>query len=234
DAGRVDEAATVLKEIEDYNHYDCRSTRELRNWLLLRAYESGVIPVGAQPVPAGNTVEDHDELAATWAGFAGDAAVADRAPEQIAVALVSAARGYHRREDKPFWWAHFDRLNYPVDEWADATDVFLVDQANVAVDWHKPPRAQKLQRRLQLTGEVARGALKADSEVYTPYDPPAPPGLADNPDRRAAGRAKLIEANDPSVPTEVVVIERTPLDGSTFPELPFALTPGGPVNTKPL
>ncbi|HXO83093.1 MAG TPA: AAA domain-containing protein, partial [Mycobacterium sp.] len=232
--GEVDEAATVLKEIEDYNHYDCTSTRELRNWLLMRAYENSVIPLGAQPVPDGGDIEEADALAAKLHAFSGDPTTGDRTPEQTAVALVSAARGYHRREDKPFWWAHFDRLNYPVDEWADETDVFLVDQANVAVDWHKPPRAQKLQRRLQLTGELARGALKADSEVYALYDPPAPPGLADNPDRRAAGRAKLIEANDPSVPTEVVVIERTPLDGSTFPELPFALTPGGPVNTKPL
>ena len=31
--GRADEAGYVLKEIEDYNHYDCRSTQELRNWL---------------------------------------------------------------------------------------------------------------------------------------------------------------------------------------------------------
>ena len=232
--GEVDEAATVLKEIEDYNHYDCTSTRELRNWLLMRAYENSVIPLGAQPVPDGGDIEEADALAAKLHAFSGDPTTGDRTPEQTAVALVSAARGYHRREDKPFWWAHFDRLNYPVDEWADETDVFLVDQANVAVDWHKPPRAQKLQRRLQLTGELARGALKADSEVYALYDPPAPPGLADNPDRRAAGRAKLIEANDPSVPTEVVVIERTPHDGSTFPEVPFALTPGGPVNTKPL
>lgn len=30
-AGRIDEAATVLKEIEGYNHYDCRSTRALRD-----------------------------------------------------------------------------------------------------------------------------------------------------------------------------------------------------------
>jgi uncharacterized protein len=48
DAGRFADAASVLREIEDYNHYDCRSTRELRNWLMLRAYESGVVPVGAQ------------------------------------------------------------------------------------------------------------------------------------------------------------------------------------------
>jgi len=159
DAGRADEAATVLKEIEDYNHHDCRSTQELRNWLLVRAWESGVTPVGAQPVADGTAVEDHDQLAVTLSAFAGDAAVGDRTAEQTAVALVAAARGYHRREDKPFWWAHFDRLNFPVDEWADNTDVFVADHASVSVDWHMPPRARKLQRRVRLRGELARGDL---------------------------------------------------------------------------
>jgi predicted RecB family nuclease len=230
--GEHDRAANVLKEIEDYNQYDCRSTRELRDWLLLRAFENGVTPIGAQPVSDGGVIEPADSLAGRLDGFAGVAASTDRTPEQVAVALVSAARGYHRREDKPFWWAHFDRLNYPVDEWADETDVFIVDQAAVAVDWHKPPRAQKMQRRLQLTGELARGAITSD--VYALYDPPAPGGLTDNPDRRAAGRATVIAANDPSVPTEVTVLERTPPDGNTFGQLPFALTPGAPIATKPL
>jgi len=230
--GEVDEAATVLKEIEDYNHYDCTSTRELRNWLLMRAYENSVIPLGAQPVADGGDIEEADALAAKLHAFSGDPTTDDRTPEQTAVALVSAARGYHRREDKPFWWAHFDRLNYPVDEWADETDVFLVDQAELVVDWHKPPRAQKLQRRLQLTGELARGAL--NDKVYALYEPPAPSGLTDNPDRRAAGHAEVVGCDDPTVPTSVVICERTPADGNTFHELPFALTPGGPVNTKPL
>jgi predicted RecB family nuclease len=230
--GEVDEAATVLKEIEDYNHYDCTSTRELRNWLLMRAYENSVIPLGAQPVADGGAVEEADALAAQLHAFSGDPTTDDRTPEQTAVALVSAARGYHRREDKPFWWSHFDRLNYPVDEWADETDVFLVDQAQLVVDWHKPPRAQKLQRRLRLTGELARGAL--NDKVYALYEPPAPSGLTDNPDRRAAGHAEVVGCDDPTVPTSVVICERTPSDGNTFHELPFALTPGGPVNTKPL
>ena len=30
----TDDAAVLLKEIEDYNRYDCRSTRKLRDWLL--------------------------------------------------------------------------------------------------------------------------------------------------------------------------------------------------------
>ena len=230
--GELAEAAAVLSDIEDYNRYDCRSTRELRDWLLLRAFESGVTPVGAQPVADGGGIQEADALAVKLQEFSGVAASPDRTAEQTAVALVSAARGYHRREDKPFWWAHFDRLNYPVDEWSNETDVFIVDQAKVAVDWHKPPRAQKLQRRLQLTGELARGAL--NSEVYALYDPPAPAGLTDNPDRRATGRAQVMEVNDPSVPTEVVVLERTPTDGNTFHQLPFALTPGAPIGTKPL
>ncbi len=231
-AGRCDEAASVLKEIEDYNHYDCRSTRELRNWLLVRAWEAGVTPIGVQPVPQGNTVEDRDRLAATLSEFTGDAALGDRTPEQTAVALLAAARGYHRREDKPFWWAHFDRLNFPVDEWADDTDVFIADNASVSVDWHTPPRARKPQRRVLLRGELAGGDLMTN--VFALYDPPAPAGMTDSPDRRAAGRAEVIEADDPALPTEVVIVERTGNDGNTFDQLPFALTPGPPISTTAL
>ncbi len=56
--GELDEAAAVLKEIEDYNQYDCVSTRELRDWLLIRAFESGVTPIGAQPVSDGGAIEE--------------------------------------------------------------------------------------------------------------------------------------------------------------------------------
>lgn len=230
--GRADEAATVLKEIEDYNQYDCRSTRALRDWLLMRAFECGITPLGAQPVSDNGSVEQCDAVAVTLAEFVGDAAAGHRSSEQQAVALVAAARSYHRREDKPFWWAHFDRLNYPVDEWADDTDVFVVNDASVSVDWHKPPRARKPQRRLRLSGELARGELK--SAVFTLYEPPAPAGMSVDPDRRAAGHAEIIAANDPTVPTEVLVLERTALGDNRFEQLPFALTPGPPIATTKL
>jgi uncharacterized protein len=148
------------------------------------------------------------------------------------VALIAAARGYHRREDKPFWWAHFDRLNYPIDEWADNTDVFVVDKASVTVEWHTPARARKPQRRVRLTGELARGELKTD--VFALYEPPAPTTLTDNPDRRAAGRAHLVDCDDPTVPTEVTILERTTDADTAFHQTPFALTPGSPVPTTKL
>ncbi len=230
--GQSVEAAAVLKEIEGYNLYDCRSTRFLRDWLLMRAFESGITPIGAQPVSDGARIADHDPLASALAEFTGDAEAGARSPEQTAVALVAAARGYHRREDKPFWWAHFDRLNYPSDEWADDTDVFMVSDAAIAVSWDRPPRAQKLQRRIRLAGELARGAL--NREVFALYETPAPPGLTENPDRRAAGRATVVEADDWTAPTEVIVLERVPKDGNTFHQFPFALTPGQPISTTPL
>ncbi|RUP01610.1 MAG: TM0106 family RecB-like putative nuclease [Mycobacterium sp.] len=227
--GRADEAATVLKEIEEYNHYDCLSTRKLRDWLLMLAWESGVTPIGVQPVTGRDTIKDHDQLAVTLAKFTGDAAADDRTPEQTAVALIAAARGYHQREDKPFWWSHFDRLNYPLDEWSDNTDVFVVESASVVADWHTPPRARKPQRRLQLQGELARGDL--NPEMFALYEPPAPAGMAEDPDRRGAGRAQVIGVDDPNLPATVTILERTGKDGNTFDQVPVALTPGPPVKT---
>jgi uncharacterized protein len=229
---RSDEAANVLKEIEDYNRYDCRSTHKLRDWLIKIAIESSVPPLGPQPVAEGTAVEDTDELAHALMAFAGDG-VEERSPKQTAVAMFAAARGYHRREDKPFWWAHFDRLNNPVDEWGGTSDVFMADAAEVVQDWHLPSsRARKQQRWVKLTGTLAAGGL--DTHVFALYEPPAPAGLADNPDRRAAGNAEITGIDDPNVPVEVIICEREPKDGGTFSQLPFALTPGRPFPTGKL
>ncbi|BBY62540.1 TM0106 family RecB-like putative nuclease [Mycolicibacterium helvum] len=229
--GNADEAATVLKEIEDYNHYDCRSTRKLRDWLLHRAFEAGVPPLGMQPVQDSGQLDVDDDLARTLGTFAGDDITA-RSPEQRAVAMVAAARGYHRREDKPFWWGHFDRLNSSVDEWSDTPGVFLATQAVVDTEWHVPPRARKQQRRLLLTGAIAAGEL--DRDMYALYNPPTPAGLSDDPERRAYAPVTVLGCDDPSAPTEVLVMEREPKNGGPFDAVPFALTPGPPFATKAL
>lgn len=173
DAGDHDEAATVLKEIEEYNRYDCRSTRRLRDWLMARAIESGVPPRG--PVKASDAGAAEvaatlpDRVERTLLKFAGDGIEA-RTPEQTAVAMLAAAKGFHKREDKPFWWGHFDRVNNPVDEWADGGNVFIAEDHEVVADWHTPPRARKPQRHLRLFGEIATGELTRD--MYALYDPP--------------------------------------------------------------
>ena len=229
--GRDQDAAIVLKEIEEYNRYDCLSTRKLRDWLINRAIECSVPPLGAQPVKDGAQIEVDDHLERALAKFAGDD-VTSRTPEQTAVAMIAAGRGYHRREDKPFWWAHFDRLNNPVDEWADGTDVFVAEAASVDVDWHTPPKARKPQRRVRMRGALAAGELS--KHMYGLYEPPSPAGLSDDPERRAFGAVEVKECDDPNVPTEVVIVEREPKSGGVFHQLPFALTPGPPVTTTAL
>lgn len=234
EADRHDEAANTLKQIEDYNRYDCRSTRRLRDWLVARAIESAVPPRGPQRVrdaAAQVVVEVADDVERKLTKFAGDG-IDGRTDEQVAVAMVAAARGYHKREAKPFWWAHFDRVNNPVDEWSDNSDVFVAEHAEVVTDWHTPPRARKPQRRIRLRGELANGEL--GRSMYALYEPPAPHGLTDDPDRRAFGAVDVVECDDPEAPTEAVVVERQPKDGDVFDQLPFALTPGPPISTGPL
>ncbi|MGP4054389.1 TM0106 family RecB-like putative nuclease [Mycobacterium sp. 4D054] len=236
DEGRTDEAATVLKEIEEYNRYDCRSTRRLRDWLMARAIESGVPPRGPTPVSATTGSREAadsapDRVERTLLKFAGDG-IEVRSPAQAAVAMVAAAKGFHKREDKPFWWAHFDRVNNPVDEWADDSGVFIADRHEIVADWHTPPRARKPQRHVRLFGEIAAGEIAA--EMYALYDPPSPAGLSDDPDRRAFGAVKVTECDDPEAPTEVLVVERQPKNGEVFTQVPFALTPGPPIGTTQL
>ncbi|MDT5018565.1 MAG: hypothetical protein QOD39_4725, partial [Mycobacterium sp.] len=228
---RQEEAAVVLKEIEEYNRYDCTSTRKLRDWLICRAIDCGVPPIGAQPVKDATTITDDDPLARKLAKFAGDDP-ADRGEQQTAVAMIAAARGYHRREDKPYWWGHFDRLNNPVDEWSDNNDVFIAESSKVETDWHTPPKARKPQRWVRLHGTIAAGEL--GKNMYALYEPPSPAGLADDTERRAFGSVTVLECDDPAVPTEVVVCEREPKDGGPFDQRPFALTPGPPIPTGPL
>ena len=235
--GRLDEAANVLKQIEEYNRYDCRSTRRLRDWLMARAIDSAVPPRGPLTLTAHQTATaapadpQSDTAERALCAFAGDA-VADRRPEQVAAAMFAAAMGFHKREDKPFWWGHFDRVNNPVEEWADSGGVFLVEHHEVVADWHQPPRARKPQRHVRLHGQIATGELSA--KPYALYDPPAPRGLSDDPDRRGFGPVTVLECDNTEAPTEVIVCERPPRDGDVYDQVPFALTPEAPISTKPL
>lgn len=227
-------AQEVLDSIAEYNRYDCASTRKLRDWLLVRAFEHGITHLSSSDTVGEKDEPEPDEVGAALAAFVGDAGPTDRRADQTAAAMVSAARGYHIRERKPFWWSHFDRLNNPVDEWADTAGVFIVEGAELIEDWHKSGSQRKLRRQVRLTGDLAGGVL--DDSVYALYEPPAPAGLGDgDPDRRASGSATVMEITESGgVPVDVTIQELTPKNGEVFTEMPMALAPGAPVMTKAL
>ncbi|MBM6621725.1 TM0106 family RecB-like putative nuclease [Micrococcaceae bacterium RIT802] len=261
DDGRTAEADEVLASISDYNEYDCLSTLRLRDWLLGLAAAhpatpgpgtatspgTAVVP-GAEAPPREAYQPTGDELAlqsylaldTDFSGLDGEAGERARA-DHAAVAMVAAATGYHRREDKQFWWGHFDRLESPVDDWAETRNVFLVDSAEVLEDWTRPPRARTERRVLELAGTASDGTdLRVGGSWFRMYDAPVPDGAdvpldADGlplPHARGGIFDTEVTAVDSSGDTTVLtVVEKSSGRIAPYPQTPMALTPGKPIMT---
>ncbi len=241
DAGDRAQAGRILAGISDYNRYDCLSTLELRNWLLRLAAERGIQPSSAQTAPVGVDPAEPlpaearllDYIAARSTGPAGAALTA----EDQAIAMVAAAVGYHRREDKQFWWGHFDRLNQPVPDWADTRDVFIVDRAEVLQDWAKPTPRSNAVRTLRLSGRMADGSGFAPGKTFfRMYEPPFPQALQQS-DDGANGRAgwfstEVLEVERISNADVLVVTEKLRKGADEHADFPVALTPDSPIATK--
>ena len=115
----------ILRDIEAYNRDDCYSTFLLREWLLQRrseaAAEHGVeYPFCETKVDkdAPRRDEELDRRSSELERrlLEGISHVDERhfaaMPKQLRLRyLLGNALAYHRREDKPVWWAFFDRCN---------------------------------------------------------------------------------------------------------------------------
>lgn len=242
DRGDHDAAADVLQGIVDYNEDDCVSTRTLRNWLLARADEHGVsaiAPVAAHADPDPDvesaTAEqtEEDRITGVLCDFAGPGPRAARSADQQAAALLAASLGYHRRERKPFWWEHFDRLKRPAHEWASERDVLVGENVEVLADWHRNTPRQNLRRHLRMEGRFGDGSTVGPGDsCHVLYAAPAPVALAGtNPAERGARDAKVL-AVDVGASTDTVVVEEIlARDAAPYADHPMAVTPGSPLRT---
>jgi predicted RecB family nuclease len=126
--GRVGEA--ILREIAGYNRDDVLSNWRLRDWLeerrvdLERKLGEPVPRPVPEPLPEGSPELQAREAAtaelveALAAGIPIDPA--ERTPDRQATWLLAQLLGWHRREDKAFWWRFFQLCGM--------TDEDLVDQ----------------------------------------------------------------------------------------------------------
>lgn len=115
---RLQEPA-LLQEIADYNEDDCRSTLKLRDWLLsLRPAEclwyDGTGPEGEDPDKVAKRREAEQRAASTVTQLA-----RGPASELPFRELVGHLLEFHRREDKPSWWAMFHRQELAEEELID-------------------------------------------------------------------------------------------------------------------
>ncbi|WP_308199890.1 ATP-binding protein [Actinotalea sp. K2] len=161
-----------------------------------------------------------------------------RTPDQQAAALLAAALGYHWREVKPFWWAHFDRLVSDPSEWTEARSTFVADEATVLEPWHVPPGKRNPRRRLRLVGRLEPGSeLRAGAAASAIYDRPLP-GCAQTSQNGIRGWTFSIEVQEVSAEAsaaggrDVLVVQDTLPGGADLHDaVPMALGPGVPPST---
>lgn len=115
---RETQDADLLEEIRAYNETDCRSTSELRDWLL-RDVRPKNLGWYRTDIAGEKLKEQDDKTAAAEAEREAlrirKEAVADKLGREVAELLFELT-WFHQREDKPQWWAMFDRAERDSDE----------------------------------------------------------------------------------------------------------------------
>ncbi|MFH0945423.1 MAG: TM0106 family RecB-like putative nuclease, partial [Planctomycetota bacterium] len=107
--GRSPEASERLRKIEAYNKVDCDSTLELAAWLRARQKESGIAYVRANEPPEEDEEPDEEQPDALRQEVFDRLTQQAGADSEDIATLLSQLIGFHRREDKPKWWAAFER-----------------------------------------------------------------------------------------------------------------------------
>jgi uncharacterized protein len=204
----------LLNEIARYNADDVRSTRSLRDWLLRLRDEARrkfrTVIEWTPPEPRerdgdaeGRAAEDAALVARLLAGVPRDGD--DATPEQRARTLMAHLLEYHHREERPVWWAFFDRCQTEPEALVDDPEVI----GNLTPDG-QPKRVKRSQ--LWTFRFPPQETKLVEGEVYDPET------------QQKTGT--LVEVNA----TEGwLKLKRGPkLAGAP---LPRALVPGGPYRT---
>lgn len=143
--------AQLLQGIADYNRDDVESTQQLRDWLLtLRPagipWRAGVgiaVPAAAPgEAPASSKAQQAKQRLLPYRQQLVDALPADRAEwttDHHAAELTYQLLDFHRRADKPAWWALFDRMDRDEGELIDDPECL----AGLQQDPANPPHPDK-------------------------------------------------------------------------------------------
>ncbi|MDR9763437.1 TM0106 family RecB-like putative nuclease [Rhizobium redzepovicii] len=109
----------LLDEIHDYNRTDCLSTQLLRDWLVSDVRPTGMAWAVLGEVPEGGSLSnieaEDEEIRVLRAKLQ---PMRERLGDQVADLLLDLSQ-FHKREDKPAYWAIFDRLAQESEELLD-------------------------------------------------------------------------------------------------------------------
>ena len=207
----------LLKDIEDYNYDDVRSTYELRQWLLsLRpghlAWFSPRATAKAE-IPEVGELTDEERRLIPFREFLIDSLPKDRSDwghEEHLFELTYQLLDFHRRAAKPAWWSMFSRKELSEEELLDDGECL----AGLIPDTANPPTKEGRSLRYSFFFPEQESKLKTgDSAAIAQTSDPVS-GLVVDEERRHVS-FKLSSKREPLT-------------------LPVALGPGMPVSTKAL
>lgn len=208
----------LLADLQAYNRDDCLSIEKLRAWLEERRVEWEGQTGLALPRPEikGDETREKAEQIAEEIRLRVEALTHDvpaekaaRTDEQQARWLLAQLLEFHRREEKPQWWLHFDHL--------DKSDEELFRSGDALVG-------------LREVGVVARE--KRSTIVRYAYDPAQEHSfkVGDEPyEKGTKSRAGEVRAVD-RVAGTIDLLRGPSKNGAT----PDALTPPGPLSSEPM
>jgi uncharacterized protein len=152
-----------------------------------------------------------------------------RTPEQQARALLAAAVDFHRREERPQWWQMFEWRDADDDTLRDTPAIFVADGAS-ASEWGKSGRQKKERRVVTLTSDSQepRDVFDRPGPVHLLYDT-SPMGAFRDDAPRNFRQAEIVR-----VGSDIVIEEPAGAGDETWYELPIAVLPRGPVDTRAL
>ena len=229
--GNQAEAQRMLESIADYNRYDCVSTLRLRNWLLMLAHGAGIRSVNTAIEAKVDTLEPSPvrDALLDFATVTAGTTHTPRSADQTAAAFAAAAIDYHRREQKSFWWGHYFRLEYPIDEWQDTRDVLVVERVDVERDWFREGQQRVDRRHLWLRGRLAPGSSIKPGDQAGPYLLYEYPGPFTNTDTAAGARShRSVHVLQVADDGGILVEETLPKDVARYSHRPSALAPAAP------
>lgn len=169
----------LLQQIADYNEADCRSTALLRDWLL--TLRPGDIPWAEATAErsddgkSGARKEAEARLSDYETRLLQNVPEEERPVRQLTTHLLE----FHRREEKPQWWAMFDRQGRPDEEliddaeclggmWMDPANKPFLEKKSVVFTYRFPPQDYKFQAgdkfRLSDTLERAGSIFSLDPD----------------------------------------------------------------------
>ncbi len=207
----------LLDAIEAYNEVDCLSTVKLHRWLLERRTEAEqtfavAIPWRAPPASRETSEEAQevlDELGrltqALTRGLPDD--LANASDEQWGRWLMSQLLQYHRREERPVWWAYFNRQDMSPEQLVEDSEAI----GAITLDPDEGPVADVRSFIYTLRFPEQEHKLAAGDEIH---------------DIATGSGVNVVEIDD-----EAGVVRIRRAQNRADEPLPAALMPGGPYRT---